>query len=66
MKRMKYSDAINLLVEFLKKEYPEFSNHPEFMAIVTHFLHNPQIRPPLMSEEIYDDSRGLFKKYFTK
>ena len=59
MKRMKYSEAINLLVEFLKKEHPDFSKHPEFMAIVTHFLQNPQICPPFMSKEIYKESRNL-------
>lgn len=63
MKRMIYSEAINLLVEFLKKEYPDFSKHPDFMAVVTHFLQNPKICPPFMSKDIYEDLRGLSLSY---
>ena len=50
MRKMKYSEALKLLTDFLQKEYPEFSNHHEFMACVTHFLQSPQIRPPFMSK----------------
>ncbi len=28
----------NLLVEYLKKKYPDFSTHPEFMASGTNYL----------------------------
>ena len=62
MRKMKYSEALKLLTEFLQKEYPEFSKHHEFMACVTHFLQSPQIRPPFMSEEIFKNSRSLFFK----
>ncbi|MFA6293965.1 MAG: hypothetical protein WC637_19410 [Victivallales bacterium] len=62
MKKMKYSEALKLLTEFLQKEYPEFSKHPEFMACVTHFLQSPHIRPPFMSEEIFKKSRSLLMR----
>lgn len=66
MKKMKYSEALKLLTGFLQKEYPEFSKHPEFMACVTHFLQNPQIRPKFMSKEIHKKSLGLYNKPFKK
>ncbi len=62
MKKMEYHKALKILVEFLQKEYPDFSKHPEFMACVTHFLQTPQICPPCMSKEIYQKSIGVFVK----
>lgn len=62
MKKFEYYTALNLLVEFLRKEYPEFADNPEFMACVTHLLHNPQIKPPGMSKEIYEKSLSFFEK----
>lgn len=66
MKKMKYSEALKLLTEFLQKKYPEFSKHPEFMACVTHFLQNPQIRPPFMNEEMHEDSLEFVSRMFCK
>ena len=59
MRKMKYSEALKLLTEFLQKEYPEFSKHPEFMACVTHFLQTPQICPPFMSKGIYKEQKAF-------
>ncbi|HBC86773.1 MAG TPA: hypothetical protein DCZ94_07460 [Lentisphaeria bacterium] len=66
MKKLRYAEAEKMLMDYLGQKYPEFIKHPEIKAIVSHFLRNPQIRPPFMSREIYENSLSLFKKHFKK
>jgi hypothetical protein len=66
MKKLKYSEAENLLMEYLDQKYPEFINHPEIKAIISHFLQNPQICPPFMRKEVYKDSLIFVSQVFCK
>lgn len=66
MKKLKYSEAEKMLMEFLGEKYPEFIKHPEVRAIVSHFLQSPQIRPPFMSREIHEDSLGFVAQVLCK
>ncbi len=53
MKRINFEKAKALVEENIKDKFPEFSNNPDFAAAVTHFLHNPQTRPPLMGKDAF-------------
>ena len=64
MKKLKYSEAEKMLMDYLTTKYPEVIKHPEIKAIVSHFLQTPQVCPPFMSKENYRESLDLFAKYF--
>ena len=40
--------------------HPPFISDPNFEAILSHWVHSPEICPPLMSQELYDDCRHYY------
>ena len=53
------TDKLNIPLEITDK-YPPFIANPEFEAVVSHWVHTPSIRPPLMPQEFYDDCREYY------
>ena len=46
--------------KFAEKNFPDFYNHKEFHAAVTHWMQTPKTCPPLMPEKLFQKLPGLF------
>ncbi len=53
MKKIKLTAAKEKIIEYVKQNYPDFYNHEEFNAAVTHWFFNPRVCPPLMPKELF-------------
>ena len=62
MKKINFQKAKDKVIEYCRSSFPEFSLNPEFSAIITHWLLEPTIRPPLMPEDIFTQCKDLFLK----
>lgn len=60
MKKISFQKAKNKIIEYSEKNFPDFYKHEEFNAAITHWLHTPKIRPPLMPEKLFEELPELF------
>jgi hypothetical protein len=60
MKKISYFEAKDKITEFVKQNYPDFYNHEEFEAAITHWMHNPGQCPPVMPKELFLKLLALF------
>lgn len=57
---MNYSEAKNLVFNFINLHHKTLSTKDEFNAIVTHWILNPHTCPPEMPAEVFVQCRRLF------
>lgn len=62
MKRIRYSQAKERIIEFTKENFSDFYQHEEFNAAMTHWIQSPEICPPLMPPKLYFQLPELMKK----
>ncbi len=55
-----FSVALDALKEIIAVDYPRLLEHPECDAILSHWLHAPDIRPPLLPDELYEARKRIF------
>jgi DNA (cytosine-5)-methyltransferase 1 len=60
MKKVNFKKAKDKVVKYCQRYFPKFALDSEFNAIVTHWLFEPAIRPPLMPEDIFIKCQQLF------
>ncbi len=52
-------EKIDIPLEIINK-YPPFLGNPELEAVFTHWVQSPEICPPLMPQELYNDCRAYY------
>jgi hypothetical protein len=60
MKELPFEQSKEKIVELVKQEFPDFYNHDEFNAALTHWMHNPSQCPPVMPEVLFLKLLALF------
>ena len=64
MIKTNFSNVKTGLVGYIKDSYPDFLQNEECDAILSHFIHNPEICPPIMDNSLYLQCRNfIFTKY---
>ena len=48
--------ARETLKRLVAKAHPELAKHPDFNAIISHWLLTPSVQPPLLPDEIFKDT----------
>lgn len=55
MKKLPFKRSQEKICEFAKQKFPDFYNHDEFSAALTHWMHTPNQCPPIMPEEFFQN-----------
>ena len=58
--------AFTALKEIVSADYPELLEHPEYNAILSHWLQSPNVRPPQLPDKLYADRNRIFRILATK
>ena len=53
MKKFAFEESKILIERFAKQNFPDFYNHDEFAAALTHWMHTPNQCPPVMPKEFF-------------
>lgn len=57
---MEYTEAKQLVCNYLAKHHKKIASNEEMEAIITHWFFNPGIRPPYFSNAAYNACKQLF------
>ena len=57
---MNFAEAKKFTYNYLEKHYPNTANQDDIEAVITHWLLNPDIRPPYITERAFNACRRLF------
>ena len=51
-----HSLVLDTLKTLVAKEHPELAKHPDFSAVISHWLLTPTVRTPLLPEKLFKDT----------
>ena len=61
MAKTTFAAALTALKTIVADDAPDLLEHPDCNAILSHWLHAPDIRPPLLPEKLYAERERIFQ-----
>ncbi|MCF7791502.1 MAG: hypothetical protein K9L78_03345 [Victivallales bacterium] len=58
---MKYEELKTKIDSYVRENYPDFYKHSEYNAAITHWMHNPNIKYPYMTNAVFHYLRKKFR-----